>query len=57
MAVVEQAVKDINFEQHRVILIRAYGLFTKALNRLASAIKIQDLSTTPSSTYISESYL
>ena len=42
--VVGQAVQDVNFEQHRVVLIRAYGLFTKALNRLSSAVQIQDLS-------------
>ncbi|MBE9239658.1 hypothetical protein [Synechocystis salina] len=40
---VERAIYDINFEQHRVVLVRAYGLFTQAINRLASAVKIQDL--------------
>lgn len=40
---IEQGLQDINFEQHRLVLIRAYGLFTKALNRLSSAVKIQDL--------------
>jgi len=44
IVVVGQAVQDVNFEQHRVTLIRAYGLFTKALNRLSSAVQIKDLS-------------
>lgn len=35
--------KDVKFEQHRVVLIRAYGTFVKALDRLRSAIKLQDI--------------
>lgn len=41
---IDQVAKDIKFEQHRLILVRAYGLFTQAINRLNSAIKIQDIS-------------
>jgi len=37
-----QAFQDIEFKNHRTILVRAYGLFTQALNRLRSAMQIQD---------------
>ncbi|MDB9316041.1 hypothetical protein PN462_23220 [Spirulina sp. CS-785/01] len=39
---IDYVAQDIKFEQHRVVLIRAYGLFTQALNRLHLAMKIQD---------------
>lgn len=40
--VIEQVAQDIKFEQHRVILVQAYGLFTQALQRFRSAMQIQD---------------
>ncbi len=40
---IEQVAQDMKFEQHRTVLIRAYGLFTQALHRLRSAINLQDV--------------
>lgn len=40
--IIQAVAQDIKFEQHRVILIKAYGLFIKALDRLRSAIRLQD---------------
>ncbi|WP_228059792.1 hypothetical protein [Plectonema radiosum] len=40
--VIEQVAQDIKFEQHRVVLAQAYGLFTQALQRFRSAMQIQD---------------
>lgn len=36
--------EDVEFRTHRTILARAYGLFEKAMNRLCSAVTMQDLS-------------
>lgn len=33
---------DVKFEQHRLVLVRAYGLFTQALHRFQMALKLQD---------------
>ncbi|MEA5535416.1 hypothetical protein [Crocosphaera sp. XPORK-15E] len=41
---IEEVAQDIKFEQHRLILVKAYGLFTKAINRLRSALQLQDIS-------------
>ncbi|KOP25009.1 hypothetical protein AMR41_16405 [Hapalosiphon sp. MRB220] len=41
---IEQVAQDIKFEQHRTVLIRAYGLFIQAMNRFRSAIQLQDIS-------------
>lgn len=40
---IEQVAQDIKFEQHRLVLVRAYGLFTQALHRLRSAMNLQDV--------------
>jgi hypothetical protein len=40
---IEQVAQDIKFEQHRLVLVRAYGLFTQALQRLRSAMNLQDV--------------
>ncbi len=40
--VIEEVAQDIKFEQHRVVLVQAYGLFTQALQRFRSAMQIQD---------------
>lgn len=40
---IEQVTQDIKFEQHRLVLVRAYGLFTQALYRLRSAVQLQDV--------------
>lgn len=39
---IDEVSKDIKFEQHRVVLIRAYGLFIQALDRISSALSIED---------------
>ncbi len=39
---IQQVSEDVEFRAHRTILSRAYGLFTKAMNRMASAVTIQD---------------
>ncbi len=41
---IEEASQDIKFEQHRLVLVRAYGLFIQAINRFRSAMQLQDLS-------------
>jgi hypothetical protein len=41
---IEQIAEDIKFAQHRTVLVRAYGLFVQAINRLRSAIQLQDTS-------------
>jgi acyl carrier protein len=40
---INQVAKDIKFEQHRLILVRAYSLFIEAVKRLNSAIKLSDI--------------
>ncbi|MEO1764808.1 MAG: hypothetical protein AAFR83_23290 [Cyanobacteria bacterium J06629_18] len=40
--VIERVAQDIKFEQHRVVLAQAYGLFTQALQRFRSAMQIKD---------------
>lgn len=40
---IEQVTQDIKFEQHRLVLVRAYGLFTQALHRLHVAVQLQDI--------------
>lgn len=39
---IDQVAEDVEFKHHKTILIRAYGLFRKALNRLHTAAVIQD---------------
>ena len=39
---IQQVSNDVEFKHHKTILIRAYGLFEKSLDRLRSATKIQD---------------
>ncbi len=43
ITVIAEVAQDIKFEQHRVILVKAYGLFSKALDRLRSVLKLQDI--------------
>ena len=40
---IQKASEDIEFQAHRTILARAYGLFDKAMNRLYSAVTMQDM--------------
>jgi hypothetical protein len=40
---IEQVAQDMKFEQHRLVLIRAYGLFNQAIHRLQLAMKLQDV--------------
>ena len=42
--IIEQVAQDIKFEQHRIVLVRAYGLFMQAINRFRSAMQLQDIS-------------
>ncbi len=42
--IIEEISQDIKFEQHRIILVRAYGLFIQAMNRFRSAMQLQDAS-------------
>lgn len=42
--IIEEVAQDIKFEQHRTVLVRAYGLFTQALQRFRSAMQLQDVS-------------
>jgi hypothetical protein len=37
-----EVTQDIKFEQHRLVLVRAYGLLTQALQRFQMALKLQD---------------
>jgi len=39
---IENVAEDIKFSQHRTVLVRAYGLFVQAINRLRSAMQLQD---------------
>lgn len=43
IAHVQKVSEDVEFRAHRTILARAYGLFEKAMNRLCSALTVQDL--------------
>jgi acyl carrier protein len=36
-------VADIKFENHRLVLVRAYGLFNQAIQRMRSALQLQDI--------------
>ena len=40
---IQKVSEDVEFRAHRTILARAYGLFEKAMNRLCSAVAMQDL--------------
>ncbi|NJL63084.1 MAG: hypothetical protein HC903_16185, partial [Methylacidiphilales bacterium] len=42
--IIEQVAQDNKFEQHRTVLIHAYGLFTQALQRFRSAMQLQETS-------------
>lgn len=40
---IQQVSEDVEFKAHRTILVRAYGLFEKAMNRLQSSVIVSDL--------------
>lgn len=40
--IIEQVAQDVTFEQHRIVLVRAFGLFTQALQRFRVAMQLQD---------------
>jgi hypothetical protein len=40
---IDQVAKDIKFEQHRLVLVRAYSLFMEAVKRLNSVVKLSDI--------------
>jgi hypothetical protein len=33
----------MTFENYRLVLVRAYGLFTQAIQRMRSALQLQDI--------------
>lgn len=38
-----QMVQEMKFENHRLVLVRAYGLFNQAIQRMQSALQLQDI--------------
>ena len=38
-----QVVEEMKFENHRLVLVRAYGLFTQAIQRMRSALQLKDV--------------
>ena len=40
---ISEVVADIKFESHRLVLVRAYGLFNQAIQRMRSALQLQDI--------------
>lgn len=42
--IVREVTQNIDFEQHRAVLSRSYGLFIQAINRLRSALTLQNTS-------------
>ena len=40
---ISQVVADIKFENHRLVLVRAYGLFNQAIQRMRSALQLEDI--------------
>ena len=40
---IDQIALDVEFRNHRTILVQAYGLFTQALHRLRLAMQLQDV--------------
>lgn len=40
---IAEVVADLKFENHRLVLVRAYGLFNQAIQRMRSALQIQDI--------------
>ncbi|MGB7892235.1 MAG: hypothetical protein WCF82_10095 [Microcoleus sp.] len=40
---ISEVVEKMTFENHRLVLVRAYGLFTQAIQRMRSALQLQDI--------------
>ena len=40
---ISEVAADIKFENHRLVLVRAYGLFNQAIQRMRSALQLQDI--------------
>jgi hypothetical protein len=40
---ISQVVEEMKFENHRLVLVRAYGLFNQAIQRMRSALQIEDI--------------
>ncbi|AFZ13221.1 hypothetical protein Cri9333_2353 [Crinalium epipsammum PCC 9333] len=38
-----QVLQEMKFENHRLVLVRAYGLFTQAIQRMRSALQLKDI--------------
>lgn len=40
---ISEVVADLKFDNHRLVLVRAYGLFNQAIQRMRSALQLQDI--------------
>ena len=40
---IAEVVADLKFENHRLVLVRAYGLFNQAIQRMRSALQLKDI--------------
>ncbi|WP_293296639.1 MULTISPECIES: hypothetical protein [unclassified Microcoleus] len=40
---IAEVVADLKFENHRLVLVRAYGLFNQAIQRMRSALQVEDI--------------
>ncbi|MEG4319881.1 MULTISPECIES: hypothetical protein [unclassified Microcoleus] len=40
---IAEVVADLKFENHRLVLVQAYGLFNQAIQRMRSALQLQDI--------------
>lgn len=40
---ISEVVADIKFENHRLVLVQAYGLFNQAIQRMRSALRLEDI--------------
>lgn len=40
---IAEVVADLKFENHRLVLVRAYGLFNQAIQRMRSALQLEDI--------------
>jgi hypothetical protein len=40
---ISEVVADLKFENHRLVLVRAYGLFNQAIQRMRSALQLEDI--------------
>jgi predicted PurR-regulated permease PerM len=53
---IDQVAEDVEFKNHRTILVQAYGKFNKALNRLQTALTLKDFGQTKRRDHSSQKY-